>query len=359
MESLLRSEVLVTLGLGGTVMMFAKSIISSLWGVFIKHISTTLTENNENPVMMQSISDWITKHNIAKRIKSYRLKSTTIAPGGYWVKIDWLTICYIEYKVEKRDGWSSMYEIYTLTFFGLNQKKYLDELFTYRDALIGNNTINIYKANHMYMYTKHAKRSFDSVFTDNNLITEIKQQLDTWRRNEQLYADKGIVYKIGFCFYGPPGTGKTTLAKAIASYMNMDLRSVKLDKDTNDFYRSSTGNSVYLFDDVDEYIAGLNKENAPSSYDQLLSFIDGTDSPCNSIFIFATNNYDTLPPAMLRTGRIDHKYYLGPIGRDTATRMCKNYGLDSAATYSLLKDHTHFLPCDLQLSLLAHLNGVA
>jgi chaperone BCS1 len=355
--SIIDSNILVTLGLGGSLMMLAKTIMASLWGVFVKQISTTLTENNENAVMMTVINTWITKHNIANRIKSYRLAGETIAPGSYWVKLSWNSVCHIQYKVEKRDGWSSMYEIYELTFYGMNQEKILNELFEIRDLIDDSKSIKVYKANSMYSYVKHTKRSFDSIFLDGDILNNIKEQLDLWKSNKLTYATKGIIYKIGFCFYGPPGTGKTTLAKAIASYMDMDLRSIKLDAETNNIFRSSTGNAVYLFDDVDEYINALSAPNAQSTYDQLLSFIDGTDSPQNAIFIFNTNKYDTLPDAMKRSGRMDHKYYIGPVSRDTASLMCSAYGLQPNTIKSILHDGNQFLPCDLQLQLLEHING--
>lgn len=355
--SIIDSNILVTLGLGGSLMMITKSILTALWTVFVKQVSTTITENNENAVMMTAINKWIATHNITNRIKSYRLSSDTIAPGSYWVKLGWLSVCYIQYRVEKRDGWSAMYEVYDLTFYGMNQEKFLNELFEIRDHIDDSKSIKVYKANSMYTYVKHTKRSFDTIFLDGDITTNIKEKLDQWKSNKLTYAKKGIVYKIGFCFYGPPGTGKTTLAKAIASYMDMDLRSIKLDAETNNIFRASTGNSVYLFDDVDEYINALSAPNAPSTYDQLLAFIDGTDSPQNAIFIFNTNKYETLPDAMKRSGRMDHKYYIGPISRDTASLMCNAYGLQPSTIKSLLHDGRQFLPCDLQLQLLEHING--
>lgn len=352
------SSVLVTLGLGGTFMMLLKSVAVNLWQVFIKQISTNLCENNENSKMFTAVTNWLLEHKIPSRIKSYRLANKSIAPGSYIVHLSMLSWCHITYKIEKRDSsyCNMIFETYELTFYGFGQKKYLDQIHNHVKLLHESSITRVYKANSMYDCVKHTKRSFDSIFIDKSIKQSIIDKLDLWKSNKHIYEQRGIIYKIGFCFYGPPGTGKTTLAKAIASYMDMDLYSIKLNKDIESVFRTYNGNAVYLFDDVDEFINGLNKDDAPTSYDQLLSFIDGTNSPQNTIIIFTTNFIEKLPDSLMRTGRIDYKHLIGPIDYSLAEQMCNAFNMTQSETKSLLLDKTTFLPCELQLKLLEHLH---
>ena len=66
----------------------------------------------------------------------------------------------------------------------------------------------------------------------------------------------------------------------------------------------------------------------------------------NFILIITTNNIDLLPEPLLRSGRIDHKIYVGPLTREEATNMCNYYGVSSEDI--LEKDKEDFNPADLE-----------
>ena len=53
------------------------------------------------------------------------------------------------------------------------------------------------------------------------------------------------------------------------------------------------------------------KESSTLSFSTVLNSLDGLLSSDGRIIIFTANNPDKLDPALLRPGRIDHKYHLG------------------------------------------------
>lgn len=164
-------------------------------------------------------------------------------------------------------------------------------------------------------------------FSDVAGLEEVKESLMTtvdMLKDPQKYLSTGAHIPKGALLYGPPGTGKTLLAKAIAGEAGVNFLAtngadfdnkyvgVGADKVRKLFKEAKKVAPCILF--IDELDAvGTKRSGGEKSYErqtlnQLLSCMDGFDIT-DGVFVFAaTNDVESLDPALLRPGRFDARY---------------------------------------------------
>lgn len=136
----------------------------------------------------------------------------------------------------------------------------------------------------------------------------------------------------GILLYGPPGTGKTLVAKAVATECNLSFLSVQGPELLNMYVGQSEQNvrevfararsaapCVLFLDELDSLapnrgVAGDSGGVMDRVVSQLLAEMDGMGGDTSKpIFILAaTNRPDLIDPALLRPGRFDKLFYVGP-----------------------------------------------
>lgn len=136
----------------------------------------------------------------------------------------------------------------------------------------------------------------------------------------------------GILLYGPPGTGKTLVAKAVATECNLSFLSVQGPELLNMYVGQSEQNvrevfararsaapCVLFLDELDSLapnrgVAGDSGGVMDRVVSQLLAEMDGMGGDTTKpIFILAaTNRPDLIDPALLRPGRFDKMFYVGP-----------------------------------------------
>ena len=142
----------------------------------------------------------------------------------------------------------------------------------------------------------------------------------------ELYEDIGIKPPKGVILYGVPGTGKTLLAKAVANQTSATfLRVVGSEliqkylgdgpKLVREMFRVAEDHapSIVFIDEIDA--VAKKRFNTSSSGGreiqrtmlEMLNQLDGFDNRGDVKVIMATNNIESLDPALLRPGRIDRK----------------------------------------------------
>lgn len=221
--------------------------------------------------------------------------------------------------------------------------------------------INVYKyeSDNGWMKYPLDRRTFNSIFIKHETLLQIKKEVENFMRVEKLYRDCDFPYRKGILFYGPPGTGKTSLAKAIAYEYQLEMYIINVnDKDVNDdsiIYMlnsiGGSGNKILLFEDIDsaftdkekvkfeeklEYTTSVvsQKEGAVPmtnnssrkylTYAGLLNALDGVLSSQHGVITIMTTNYiDKLGDALIRPGRIDHRYVLGTCDYEQICKMTK------------------------------------
>lgn len=141
----------------------------------------------------------------------------------------------------------------------------------------------------------------------------------------------GVKHVKGVLLYGPPGTGKTHIARSVASmfpktqvkvisgpelkskYVGESPENVRnIFYDAREAWRAKGKDSdvyVYIFDEIDSLAPIRGGQTGTHAEDdivaQLLTELDGVDSPDNIIILGTTNRKDLIDPALLRPGRLE------------------------------------------------------
>ena len=132
--------------------------------------------------------------------------------------------------------------------------------------------------------------------------------------------------------YGPPGTGKTFITKKLAEELGCGFISKNMGefgssylhqttKNIKDFFaaakKASENEPIILFlDEIDSLVSARTNNVDANKAEEVSQFLQEFNSLAeeapNLIVIAATNRPDHLDPALLRSGRLDKKIYLGP-----------------------------------------------
>ena len=155
---------------------------------------------------------------------------------------------------------------------------------------------------------------------------ELLSEMVDYLKEPDKYTKIGAHIPKGALLVGPPGTGKTLLAKAVAGEANVPFFSISGSEFVEMFVGMGAAKVRDLFEQakkkspciifIDEIDAigkkrgngamGGNDERE-QTLNQLLTEMDGFDSSKAIIILAATNQPDSLDPALLRPGRFDRR----------------------------------------------------
>lgn len=174
----------------------------------------------------------------------------------------------------------------------------------------------------------------DKWSTERSDNTEVVQQ----QRKEKILVDLYKTYETfqvwiptGMLLYGPPGTGKTFLTKKLAQELGAGLitKSVwefgssylhETSKNIREFFSaakkaSEAGPIILFLDEIDSLVSKRTDRvdgNKAEEVSQFLQEFNKLEEAPNLIVVAATNRPDHLDSALLRSGRLDKKYYIWP-----------------------------------------------
>lgn len=152
-----------------------------------------------------------------------------------------------------------------------------------------------------------------------------------FKQIHEAYKKFNVEIPTGMLFYGPPGTGKTFITKKLAQELWAGLikKSVwefgssyihATSKNIRDFFAQAKEASekwpiILFLDEIDSLVSKRTNNvdaNKAEEVSQFLQEFNALDEAPNLIVIAATNRPDHLDSAILRSGRLDKKIYLGP-----------------------------------------------
>ncbi|MBQ3372053.1 MAG: ATP-dependent zinc metalloprotease FtsH [Oscillospiraceae bacterium] len=174
----------------------------------------------------------------------------------------------------------------------------------------------------------YVKSSEGIKFTDVAGVDEAEESLSEivdYLHDPSKYKDIGASMPKGILLVGPPGTGKTLLAKAVAGEANVPFFSISGSEfvemfvgmgasKVRDLFRQAKEKApcIVFIDEIDaigkkrggQY--GGNDERE-QTLNQLLTEMDGFESNNGVIILAATNQPESLDPALTRPGRFDRR----------------------------------------------------
>mgnify|MGYP004638936281 FL=1 len=307
------------------------------------HFGIEMKFNNER--QMKIITKWVEEvdpKNFKYHISNpydYKKNDNPILKGEFVLRIDKRTFIFISVGEREKDKGIYMY------IFGKKAFKWF--------KIIANKAQYANDTNMMYSISARNSedgqywtcvgstfnsRPMDTLFFDKDIKNKICKHLDDWLANEEVYKDRGLTFKTGILLYGVAGTGKSSLASAIATYLNCGLITIDTatfaDLNITEVVESINADNnryVILIDEIDTIFTSRDDDNITDSQkvrtSKLLSLLDSQQSPNNVIFVATTNYIDKLDKAVIRKGRFDMSIELGNISKDTAMEMCKSFNL--------------------------------
>ena len=155
---------------------------------------------------------------------------------------------------------------------------------------------------------------------------ELLTEMVDFLHNPGKYKTIGAKIPKGALLVGPPGTGKTLLAKAVAGEADVPFFSISGSEFVEMFVGMGAAKVRDLFKEAEQKapciifideIDAIGKKRGGGAYggndereqtlNQLLTEMDGFDSTKGIIVLAATNQPDSLDPALLRPGRFDRR----------------------------------------------------
>lgn len=183
-----------------------------------------------------------------------------------------------------------------------------------------------------FMYQKNnngfnkISKKLNSEFNSVSKITGMIEKKDILNiiENEEKILQLGGYLPKGYILTGKPGTGKTLLAKTLAKETNKNFFHVNASEFNKHLVGKGAehirnlvkkaqkkGPSVIFIDEIDAIAKSRSNSShgsqneRESTLNQLLTEMDGFNSPENVTFIAATNRPELIDKALLRPGRFD------------------------------------------------------
>lgn len=180
-------------------------------------------------------------------------------------------------------------------------------------------------------YQSVVYKTFDNIFISQKNKDQLVKCLDMLKHNKSIMIERGLPLKKTILISGPPGNGKTSVAYAIARYMNYSFAKVDLKNMTNQNFAETFNRTkhVFLLDEIDKYDFILKKECLPTyqppkgyeNYSHMMSnsgknnkelsdytwreIMDANNHLQECIVVITTNHPENLDPTNVRDGRID------------------------------------------------------
>lgn len=170
-----------------------------------------------------------------------------------------------------------------------------------------------------------AARGFADVAGMEELKTHVKKRVLFFLDNPGLAEEYKIDYPNGMLLYGPPGCGKTFFARKFAEESKCSFALVKASDLGSTWVHGSQGKIAMLFREArakapcmlcfDEFDAfaprrdTIQNANLSGEVNEFLSQLDNCGK--DGVFVIATtNNPEGIDTAVLRSGRLDHRFYI-------------------------------------------------
>lgn len=207
--------------------------------------------------------------------------------------------------------------------------------------------------------TKREGEGFAAIAGMDNLKRQMMEEIIEPLNNPEEYRRYGVTIPNGMLLYGPPGCGKTFFAKHFAEEVGFNFICITPATLKSRYVNATQENIAQMFKDAEEkaptiiFIDEINElvpnrqsdvhEMSRSAVNEMLAQMDRTGE--KGVFVVGATNYpDMIDPAILRSGRLENKYYVGVPDKSAREALFKLYlskrPYDFGLDYSHLADLT-------------------
>ena len=219
-----------------------------------------------------------------------------------------------------------------------------------------------------YDWTRDTDVTFSDVGGMDDLKAEIRRDIIEPFTTKRKQAKKLGIPVPNVLFHGPPGTGKTYFAQAIASELNLPFVKLSGGDVTSKWINASAGKVATLFteattvadacngaviflDEIDSVLKDRSSNSHEEDHKVVNEFLNRLEDISNIesdiLFIGATNRYDRLDTAGVRTGRIDKEIEIGKPDQEAR----------EAVFAAQLNDRPHNLTADMIRQAASYTDG--
>lgn len=352
---------------------FVATLPKKIWKYLVRTFTTTISIDKDD-FEFNLVTEWVLAQPYGKTMRNTRRawsreqSKYIFAPGAghHFLKFEDkpIVISYIE--TEENDGTGSgrimSKTSYRIMTFGRDRhriSRFLEALEKLRKPDETRQEIMNWRSDYWRYLPSKRKRTMQTIYIDQKIHVDIVRQVELFLKNEEYYMIRGIPWRLGISLEGPPGTGKTTYATGLAGLFNkpiciMNLASIYGDDNLMNAFANAPRNAIILIEDVDTFsvtasreaggvavvtqVAKKESDGAPASsapgtlatkeeekksltLGGLLNAIDGVAASEGRILIMTTNHPDRLDPALVRSGRIDKRVYIGDLPSEEVERM--------------------------------------
>lgn len=225
-------------------------------------------------------------------------------------------------------------ESFVLKIFSRNKdlaKQLIEECRDFAIPEDGKIDIRVSSYNYWSTGCRILPRKLESVILDGTIAQDLLEDIKSFKNSYDWYLSVGVPWRKSFLLEGKPGNGKTSLVKAIAGELNMNIYFLMLndpDMTDNRFSEllSKIGeNNILLLEDID---CAFNKREASGkglTFSGLLNGIDGVSSTEGRIIFMTTNHKEKLDPALIRPGRADVHITIDNASCDQGKRLFERF----------------------------------
>jgi hypothetical protein len=209
-------------------------------------------------------------------------------------------------------------------------------------------TVHVNKYGHWDVLCRKPKRYLESVFVP-PAVRAVADEVSEFIESRAVYRAMGVPWRRGYMLSGPPGTGKSSFILALAGEYSLPVYVLSLDDDVTDgkfleyVNRVPAGRqgALLVIEDLDTAIDGIkgsgddtvdSKRRGKLSLSGVLNALDGIASSEGRVLVVTSNTPESrLPPALVRTGRIDRVVEFERMREPEVRRMLRAFGCGAEA----------------------------
>lgn len=342
----------LALGLMGGLAAFVARLVPFARRFAAARLLTAVTVSNRDPLFGYLLA-WLNAHPYSRRCRNVAASippdkrasgirgAVRLVPGtgGHLLFLSGVPV-WLERKAgdgpEPGDllGRSEPRELIRLTAVGRRQS-FLRDLLMEVAARFGERDPTetlVYRDDSFEDWTEAARirrRGLDSVVFPAGIAERIVADARAFLGNANWYVARGIPWRRGYLLHGVPGTGKTSLIRAIAGELDLDIAMVSISSGRVDdmalarLLLAAPANAILVIEDVDAIFSERDAGDGAGkvTFSGLLNAIDGVMAQEGHLLFMTTNHIERLDAALIRPGRIDITLEAKVLDEDCARRM--------------------------------------